>query len=100
MSGNKLEVIPTPGCRRRPFWRGIGDFTGHLDTSLIDERGIGSCVGIERVDAAQRSEFSSFLIDDCPGAEVNGEGEADDEPDGAVEDCDAEQVPWYGDPAP
>ena len=100
MSGYKLEVIPAPGCRSRAFWRGIGDFTGHLDTSWIEERGIGGRVCIERVEGAQRFEFSSFLIDDCPGAEVNGEGEGDDEPGGAVEDCDAEHVPWHGDPAP
>jgi hypothetical protein len=41
-----------------------------------------------------------FLVDDGPGAQVDGEGEGDDEPHRAIEDGDAEVVPGQCDPAP
>jgi hypothetical protein len=41
-----------------------------------------------------------LLVDDGPGAQVDGKGEGDDEPHRAVEDSDAEVVPRQCDPAP
>lgn len=49
---------------------------------------------IERLEAAQGSEFSSFLVYGRAGTEVDGECEEDDEPDGAVEGGDSEEVPF------
>jgi hypothetical protein len=49
---------------RSAFWSIAGDFTGHLDTSEIDERGMGDGLRIERVNIVQCAELSSFLIYD------------------------------------
>lgn len=83
-------------CDRRAWWRRAGYFTGYLDPGEMEVRRVGGYghFRIERLEAAQGSEFSSFLVYGRAGTEVDGECEEDDQPDGAVEGGDSEEVPF------
>lgn len=81
-------------------WREAGDFAGNLDPGVCDERAIGLGVRAEGLDTAEVTQLAVLLVDDGPGAQVDGKGEGDDEPHRAVEDSDAEVVPRQCDPAP
>jgi len=76
------------------------DFAGNLDPGVCDERGIGLGIRAEGLDTAEVTQLAVFLIDDGPGAQVDGKDEGDDEPHRAVEESDAEIVPGQCDPAP
>lgn len=77
-----------------------GDFASNLDPSMCDERGIWLGIRAEGLDTAEVIQLAVFLVDDRPGAQVDGKGEGDDEPHRAVEYSDAEVVPGQCDPAP
>lgn len=45
-------------------------------------------------------QLTTFGVDHPPGADIDGEREEDDEPDGAVEDGNSKVVPAQRDPTP
>ena len=102
-----------------------GAFAGRLDggrTAAVGGRGIGHDQGFrgdfhfggfgggegvlddgrDAVGGGVRefAELASLLVDLYAGEEVDGEGGEDDDPHGAVEDGDSQDVPFGGDPAP